>query len=241
MCRAEAKMQVRFMTAMVGVVAMGFGCVPGLRAGSAPNLLTINPGIMEFNATGVGSTYYTYSVPSINNLGAAPVTITGIGITGPQAADFSISSSSCPLSPYSLGPGSYCYLNLSFTPSAVGLRLATMVVKDVGGAPQTVLLTGEGLAATKALTFTVPEVTFPSLPVGTPAQSAPTAFVQAQNTGTATVNVQWVGIVGPNSQDFQIVINSCGPGSIPAGAFCFLTLSFLPTATDRKSTRLKSS
>ena len=232
-------MQVRLKKAIIGAAAIGFGCVAGLQAGSAPNLLTINPSVMEFSGTGVGSTSYTYSVPSINNPGATPVTITGISITGAQAADFSISSGSCPLSPNSLGPGYYCYLNLAFTPSAVGLRLATLVVKDVGGAPQTVLLTGEGLAATKAVTFTVHEVVFPSVPIGTPAQNAPTAYVQAQNTGTATVNVQSASIVGPNSQDFQIVSNTCGPGTIPAGGFCSLTLSFVPTATGLRNASLQ--
>jgi hypothetical protein len=68
---------------------------------------------------------------------------------GAQASDFSVTPGFCPLSPNSLGPGQYCSPSVSFTPSAVGLRLATMVVNDVGGAPQNVILTGEGLAATK--------------------------------------------------------------------------------------------
>jgi hypothetical protein len=231
-------MQSRLMTVIAGIVALPFGSVPVLQAGSAPNLLNISASVVQFNPTGVGSTSTLDFTPSIYNPGTAPVTITGFSITGALSADFSVNSGSCPISPNTLLPGYFCYPNLSFTPSAAGLRVANMVVKDVGGAPQTVVLTGEGLAATKAVTFSVPEVTFPSVPIGLPAQNAPTAFVQAQNTGTASVNVQSVGIVGPNSQDFQIVSNSCST-SIPAGGLCYLTLSFLPTATGLRSANLQ--
>jgi hypothetical protein len=238
MRRAEDKLQYRLMGSIRAVAALGLAGVPVLLAGSAPNLLTITPGIQQFEATGVGSTSTLYSTPSIYNPGATAVTITGFTLAGPQSSDFSITSNNCPLSPSALAPGQYCYINISFTPSAVGLRLATLVVKDVGGATQTVLLTGEGLAATTTVTFATPEVTFPSTPVGLPPQNAPEGFVEAQNTGNVAVNVSSVSIVGADSQDFSIVFNNCSP-SISAGGFCEIILSFLPTATGLRSASLQ--
>jgi len=115
------------------MVALGFTSGPAAQAGSAPNLLNISASVLQFQPTGVGSTSINNPFLTIDNPGVNPVTITAFNITGVHASDFSIDYSSCPLSPNSLAPGQYCFPNLSFKPSAVGLRLATMVVKDVGG------------------------------------------------------------------------------------------------------------
>lgn len=221
-------MRHRSVNVIGGLVVLGFANLAVLQAGSAPNLLTISPSITVFTATGVGSTTYLDFTPTINNPGTAPVTITGFSVVGAQASDFSATPGFCPLSPATLGPGQFCSPSVTFTPSAVGLRLATLVVNDVGGAQQTVILTGEGLAATKTVNFSVSELTFASTPIGL--SNSPIGFVEVQNTGNAAVNVTSVAIVGPNSQDFKVISNFCTP-SIPASGYCAVDLSFVPTTT----------
>jgi len=230
----------KFIPSLPVLVAVaGFTGVAILQAGSAPNVLTLSAGVVTFNATGVGSTSVNYYGLTLYNPGTNPVAISGFSITGAQASDFSVTNGSCPLSPSTLPPGQYCYPVISFTPSAVGLRLAAVVVKDVGGAPQSALLTGEGLAATVGVAFTVPDVAFPSTPLGISSQYAPSAFIQVQNTGNAPLNIQSAAVAGADAQDFQLTQNSCGSTTVPAGAFCYISMIFVPTATGLRGAGLQ--
>lgn len=227
----------RSVWAVGGVLAIAFATVPVV-AGQT-NLLSINPGVLSFGSLAVGSTVsLSYSL-TIYNPGAAPVTITGFSLTGPLVSDFSVSAGSCPVSPNSLSPGYYCYPSLTFTPSAVGLRVANLVVKDVGGSPQTVLLTGEGLAAVKSVGLSPSQVTFPDTPIGLPSQNAPSAQIQVLNTGNVALNVKAVAIAGQDAHDFLIGSNYCNFGSIPAGGYCYMYLSFVPSATGSRRASLE--
>jgi hypothetical protein len=101
------------------------------------------------------STEVTLSVPSISfgtvavgTLSAlVPVTITNIGtailnnsisVQGPNASDFSLTTNCVD----TIQPRSGCAVNVAFTPSATGLRSATLVIS--AASPQTVALTGTG-------------------------------------------------------------------------------------------------
>ena len=233
-------MRNRLIMITRAIVAVGLSSTAAVHAGQLPNLLTINPGVLEFSPTGVGATSSGYYSVSISNPSTTAVTITEITTAGPHASDFTITTNECPISPGTLYPGGYCYLYLSFTPSAVGLRTANILVKDVGGAPQTVLLTGEGLAATKIVSFTIPVVTFPSVPVGLPAQNAPSAYVYVENTGTAAVNIQSVAVVGADAGDFPITYNACSAVTLPSGTSCYVYLSFVPTAIGNLRAKLEA-
>lgn len=227
----ESKRKIR-----AGVLALALSFAAGAEAQPA-NLLAINPNILEFNPTGVGTTSAVAS-PNIYNLGTTPVTITSFSITGSEAGDFYIDPTGCPVGT-PLNPGRSCQLkSVAFTPSAVGARLATLVVKDAGGPPQLIIMTGQALTATQVMTFFFPELVFPSLPIGLPPQDAATGATQAKNSGTAPVTIRTLAITGPNAGDFQIHSGSCIPGPLPAGGSCPIFLSFLPTATGIRSATL---
>jgi hypothetical protein len=62
-----------------------------------------------------------------------------IALSGPNAADFSKTSTCGP----SLAAGSSCGITVTFTPSAAGPRSATLLISDDGGgSPQPVSLSG---------------------------------------------------------------------------------------------------
>jgi hypothetical protein len=136
---------------------------PELDGGQLPNLLAIPQDVIEFSVV-VGAN--AEREPSLYNGTTAPVTITAFSISGPQAADFAVTPNTCPISPATLGLGDSCAPMVTFAPSATGLRLANLVITDVGGASQTVVLVGEGLAQTKSFSLSVPALDFGDSPLG---------------------------------------------------------------------------
>jgi len=193
-----------------------------------PDLLTITPPVVALPATAVGSSSYVYFPNlSILNSGTAPVTITSITIGGRNASDYTIDASGCPLAPSSLAPGEGCEATVTFVPTAVGLRLATVVVTDVGGSTQGVAVDGQGLAPIFAVSLT-PQVVFPDTPVGLTVPYAPEAFVNVSSVGNVPITLQSVTIAGADAADFQIVSNTCSPGPTYG---CSLCIAFSPSTT----------
>ena len=79
----------------------------------------------------------------LSNTGNAALNITSITITGANSGDFS-ELNNCGTS---LAVGAYCTISVIFTPAAVGPRSATVSIADnTPGSPQTIGLTGTGLA-----------------------------------------------------------------------------------------------
>ena len=80
---------------------------------------------------------------TVRNNGSAPLTVTGITKDGANAADFALSSSAG----FTLAPGATQNFSITFTPSAAGIRTATLhVLSDDASIPSfNVTLTGEGM------------------------------------------------------------------------------------------------
>lgn len=74
--------------------------------------------------------------------GSMTVTAGGISVTGP----FSISSTTCPVSPAVMVSGQSCQINVVFSPTVAGAASGTLSVADnaVSGSPQTIALSGTG-------------------------------------------------------------------------------------------------
>ena len=82
---------------------------------------------------------------TLQNTGSATLGISlPIQITGTNAADFVLTTSSAPC-PASLGTGLSCQINVAFAPTATGSRSANVSITDnATGSPQTVALSGTG-------------------------------------------------------------------------------------------------
>jgi hypothetical protein len=104
---------------------------------------------LEFESQAVGTTSAAEAV-TLTNSGSDPLTVTTVTISGSNTSDFSESDNCVSSSP--IAPAGTCTLDLTFTPTAVGSRTATLVVTDnsdyVNGSQQTVDLTGTGFQAT---------------------------------------------------------------------------------------------
>ncbi len=165
---------------------------------------------------------------SLTNTGDQTLTISGISLTGTNAADFS-QTSTCAAT---LAANTTCSISVSFVPSIAGTETATLSVADnAPGSPQTASLTGTGVAATSAVTATPGSLDFGTLALG---GSVPAQSITITNSGTASLRVSSVALGGANPGDFS-QSNNCTAAPIAVQASCTISVSFLPQAQGQRS------
>jgi uncharacterized protein YjdB len=82
---------------------------------------------------------------SVSNTGTGALMNLSWSITGTNAADFTVSSSTCGTPPATLNAGASCVISVTFKPSATGTRTATLRLTDnATNSPQSVGLSGGG-------------------------------------------------------------------------------------------------
>src|SRR5947209_5620925 len=115
--------------------------------GVTPPTATLSATSSPFGNQRVGTTSPAQTV-TLTNSGGAPLNLTSITIIGAQAADFAFAAgNTCPTGAGSVAPGASCTISISFSPAATGARTATVTITDdAAGSPQSVSLTGTGVA-----------------------------------------------------------------------------------------------
>jgi uncharacterized repeat protein (TIGR03803 family) len=158
---------------------------------------------------------------TLTNTSLGVLTISSIGIGGPNSNQFS-QTNDCPPS---LQPGAFCYISVTFSPNFVGNASASLNVADnAPGSPQSAALTGTGV---NGIAFSPPTVTFPSQYVGT--AGLPQA-VTLTNNGDTTITITGVAA----SPSDYAPLSSCG-NSLQPGAACSIGVFFDPTASGTRS------
>jgi hypothetical protein len=153
---------------------------------------------------------------TLTNLASTSLTITSITATGDFAQTNNCGSS--------LAGNTSCTINVTFLPSAPGIRSGTLTVTDTAGnSPQTASLMGTGSAP--GVTAQPAMLSFGGQMVNT-ASSAQS--VTLTNTGTAAINIINVAITG----NFAVGTgaNACG-SSLAAGSNCLIYVIFTPAAS----------
>jgi hypothetical protein len=108
--------------------------------GVAP-LARLSSATLSFEKQGVAITSAAQTV-TLTNTGSAALSITHIAMVGANLGDFEEIADTCG---GSVAAGSTCTFGVTFTPSAVGERTATLSITDnAPGSPQTVGLSGAG-------------------------------------------------------------------------------------------------
>ena len=160
------------------------------------------------------------------NTGSGPLTLTGIAVSGANAADFP-QTNTCGAPPAQLAAGASCTVSVTFDPSIAGAESAALTFTDnSNGAPgssQAVSLSGTGV-----ITFTLAPTAVSFGKIGV-SESSPKKYVRVTNASAIAVSISKIGIVGKNSGDFTETHN-CG-ASLGAGASCLVALVFKPAAT----------
>ena len=102
--------------------------------------VTLNPTSLNFGTQTVGTTSAPKNITVVNHQ-KVTLTFSSIAINGTNAADFA-QTNTCG---GSLPAGGKCTVSVTFTPSAKGVRTATLTLTDTAGtSPQTAKLTGTG-------------------------------------------------------------------------------------------------
>ena len=175
--------------------------------------LVLSPAVFSFTTPlAVGSSFTSPSLVTVENLGATPLTLQPLSITG----DFSLGVSSCGTT---LPPDSSCSLQVTFKPSAGGQRTGSLTVSD-GSETQSIQLVGTGLSpATDGLS--AGSLSFGATEIG---HVSTAQAVMVTNTGDATLAQIAVQATGP----FQLA-NNCG-ASLGGRLSCSIAVTFAPTA-----------
>jgi hypothetical protein len=167
---------------------------------------------------------------TLTNTGNLSMSISGISITGVNATDFA-QSNTCPSS---LGQGANCSITVTFTPLAGGSRAANLQFSDnAPGSPQTVVLSGVGIAMIPQVVLEPSVLNFQNVTVGS---TSPPMSITLVNNGTGPLTIDGITITGGNPKDFAQT-NNCG-STVNAGASCTIMVTFTPMAAGPRSALL---
>lgn len=184
--------------------------------------LTISPSSLTYPVQVVGTSSTPQAV-TLTNSSSSAVTITTVAVTGTNLKDFS-QTNNCGSS---LAANSSCTINVTFKPTTINTRTATLSVTDSGtNSPQTVSLKGIGTA----VSLSPASLTFAAQTVGT--SSSPQAITLTNVSASGTVVISKLSITGSDSGDFSET-NNCG--SIAPKGTCTINVTFKPTATGTRS------
>jgi hypothetical protein len=181
-----------------------------------------SPTSIAFAQQAVGSTSSPQSL-TLTNMGGTVLAISGITLGGQDARDFA-ESNQCSAS---LAVGASCQINVTFTPTAFGMRNGTLIVANDGlGGTQGIALTGTTPPGV-SVSLSPPNVSFPSQYVGT---AGLPQTLTVTNTGTAALTVT---NVAASIADFGTLSNCTN--SVPPNTNCTIGVFFDPTTSGTRS------
>jgi Concanavalin A-like lectin/glucanases superfamily/FG-GAP-like repeat/Putative Ig domain/Abnormal spindle-like microcephaly-assoc'd, ASPM-SPD-2-Hydin/Protein of unknown function (DUF1573) len=171
---------------------------------------------LAFGAQNVDTPSSAQSV-TLTSTGSFPLHIVGVALTGTNFADFSETDNCVFSSPIAVGNA--CTISITFAPSAIGSRSASLqITDDASSNPQTVSLGGTGIAPLVSLSPV--NLSFGNQGIAT--ASAPKT-VTLTNTGNASLSVANITASAGFSQT-----NNC-PASLTPAANCTIDVIFNPT------------
>jgi len=157
---------------------------------------------------------------TVTNIGAAPMTITRIGVAGANTSSFLVTSSCGP----SLAAGASCTIQAQFAPASPGPQVATVTVSyNALGSPQSIVLSGTGVGP--QVTLSTASIPFGAATVGTWSASQ---WVTMVNSGNAPFSISSINVTGAGESQF-VFADTCG-SSLAAGSNCFIHGHFAPMA-----------
>lgn len=186
---------------------------------------TVDFGPVELEQTLVRSATF-------DQIGAGPIVVETVTITGPNAADFTILGQDC-LKPGQapVGQGGSCGVTVEFAPESVGDKRAQLVVRVRGGQTFTGDLRGSGTEqpvpprGAEFLANPAP-LEFGSRLLLT---NGPAQVVTITNQGELPLAISSVTPVGAAPEDYKVSANTCAATSVPAGGTCTVSVTFSPS------------
>jgi len=187
-----------------------------------PPVATLSTSNLTFGLQLVG-TRSAAQTATLTNTGPTTLTISSIAASGDFEAIDNCGSS--------LPAGESCTIRVAFSPSDKGVRSgAVTITDDAANSPQTITLTGTGTV----VKLSPASLDFGDQRVGT---VSPPQTVRLTNTGSTSLSIHGIAIVGNNFGDF-LETTTCG-SSVPANSSCAIDVRFRPTATGLRTASVK--
>jgi hypothetical protein len=175
--------------------------------------LAFNPAGLVFSAQSLNTTSPSQTVTVTN--GDTAQNISSIVISGVNSSDFKETTTCGP----ALTVGATCTITVSFTPTAPGIRKASVVITDSApGNPHVVNLTGN----TSTVTLSSSSLAFGFQDVGTP--SSPQQ-VTVTNSGTTPLTISNIAASGDFSET-----DTCTKAPLQPATNCVIEVTFTPSA-----------
>ncbi|MBX7062190.1 MAG: choice-of-anchor D domain-containing protein [Pyrinomonadaceae bacterium] len=219
-------------TAMAAKTDSGIGAPATIPSASKlPPGINVSPSAVGFGNQPVGSTSSPVIV-SIQNTGDSPLNIGSYALNGTNPGDFSVQNFPTNVN---IAAGDSTSFSVTFTPTAVGNRLASIVFPtNVPGGSVSIPIAGAGVAQ-PGISISPSTVAFGDQTVGS--SSAPLT-VTIQNPGSADLDLSNFTVSGSNSGDFSV---QGFPSTVPPGSSVNFTVVFTPAAEGPRSASISFS
>jgi hypothetical protein len=196
--------------------------------------VSFNVAKLNFGGANVGTPSVVPQTGAVVNTGNAPLTVTALGITGPNSSDFSFADiGNC--TGATLSPTKFCSFEIEFTPSIVGPEEAFVSVTDnAPGNPQALAAVGIGNGS--LFVASPPALNFGSAPSGTTTDAL---LLEIQNPGNATLHIQNQQLGGANPGAFSFSTSVACLTEVPAGSQCPVNVVFSPVAAGSFSAEIE--
>ncbi len=172
--------------------------------------VTLAPTSLSFGNQAVNTPSATQPV-TLTNSGTATLNISNIAASAPYSQ-----TNACGAS---VAAGAKCTITVTFTPTAAGSQPGTITVTDnAAGSPQTIPLTGTGVAS--GVNFSPASLSFGNQNLNTTSAAQP---ITMTNGGASAVSITSIAASAPYAQT-----NTCG-SSLAAGGNCTISVTFTPT------------
>jgi hypothetical protein len=179
----------------------------------------------------VANSTSTPATITLTNSGGGPLTITGIGKTGTNAAEFT-ATGTCVGASVTVAASGTCTIGASFSPTAVGNRTATFTLQSNAASNPSITLTGTATAsAVPSISRSVTAITYNTQTVGATSAARPVTM-----TNTSTVTVAITAVTATPTPEFAATGNCVG--NLAAGASCTMNVTFTPSAAGNRTGNL---
>src|ERR1700722_10670654 len=193
--------------------------------GTAP-AISLSPSSLTFGSQDVGFSSATQTV-TLANTGTGPLIISTI-----TASTNYTQSNACGTFPVTFASNSGCTIQVAFNPGSAGSSPGSLSISDnAGSSPQTVKLSGTGVAPTVSLTPA--SLPFGNQFVGTTSSAQK---VTLKNTGTVSLLVKNIALAGTSPANFAETATCAG--TLAPSASCTINVTFTPLALGSRTASL---
>src|SRR5215813_4599453 len=188
---------------------------------------SLSPAALSFGTQNVGTTSTSQTV-TLRNTGSGILNITSISFAGAGGGADYAQTNTCgaQLTPQG-GAKDNCTITVTFAPTAGGSRPDLIqIVDDSANSPQTVALSGTGVAVQGTMQLSPSTLDFGSVAVGTTSAAKTVTLTNSSSQFTLTIS----SIAIANAAFKQT--NNCpvSPATLAANASCTVQVTFAPTA-----------